>query len=217
MGHNETNLHRSARALQHSSDLTYQQARTLLAGRTPRPDLSTPAAVAAFLASVRTASRPTAGTSPLTVHVTISDGVGFTQDTYELADLPDDLREVLTGIRPGQQVTWVAGDGGTWAVVTDPAVEVTTRIEWAAADLTFASSVATGNPGCDDCGMNDAVVKVDSRYLCASAAQQAGMHVPPTLETAWLCDECETTVHTRGAVSTEHDTTCSLHPDNVIS
>lgn len=41
-------------------------------------------------------------------------------------------------------------------------VHANARREFLLSDMTF------GNPGCDECGMFDAVVKIDNRYLCTA-------------------------------------------------
>lgn len=205
---NETNSHRTARALQSRSTLTYQQARALLAAAPARPDLSD-AALDAFLH----AHAPTAlaaSRAPSTVRVVIDDEIGHTDEPMLTADLPPHLREALTHTAPGATVTWAAPDGGTWTV-TRPAPP---SLTWAGAGLTFPDRAA-GNPGCDDCGVEDAVVRSGGRYLCSSAAQSAGLDVPQHLLCAWTCDECSAVITATGGVSDEHTRACSLHTDNV--
>jgi hypothetical protein len=47
---------------------------------------------------------------------------------------------------------------------------------WADHDGTFVlSDGSVGNPGCDECGQHDAVVRVDGTYLCDTAAAEAGV------------------------------------------
>lgn len=61
--------------------------------------------------------------------------------------------------------------------------------QWSDGDGMFFIGGDFGNPGCDVCGSEDAVVRVGSEYLCASEArtrgiaQQAGFRKHGTIDT----------------------------------
>ena len=46
---------------------------------------------------------------------------------------------------------------------------------WAEKGRFALSDGSLGNPGCDECGEADAVVRHEGRYLCAEAARVAGV------------------------------------------
>lgn len=50
-------------------------------------------------------------------------------------------------------------------------------IVWADGDGDFELYGGSGNPGCDSCGVDDAVVKVEGRYLCSVHAGDLGLDV----------------------------------------
>lgn len=85
-------------------------------------------------------------------------------------------------------------DGGTEVhVLTDPSESEDEHGEgggrsdsapvWADQDGSFTlSDGGPGNPGCDECGTEDAVVRVAGTYLCATAAQARGLQRPDSDE-----------------------------------
>lgn len=55
-------------------------------------------------------------------------------------------------------------------------VELSTPTVWADASGSFVlPDGTTGNPGCEDCGQADAVVRYDGRYLCDAGARTLGL------------------------------------------
>jgi hypothetical protein len=75
--------------------------------------------------------------------------------------------------------------GGQWAPAAHSEPEVELRspdspTTWADRNGQFVlSDGSLGNPGCDECGQEDAVVRHEGRYLCANAARAAGVANPP--------------------------------------
>ena len=75
--------------------------------------------------------------------------------------------------------------GGQWAPAAhaEPEVELLSSAAptvWADHNGQFVlSDGSLGNPGCDECGQEDAVVRHEGRYLCATAARAAGVANPP--------------------------------------
>jgi hypothetical protein len=85
--------------------------------------------------------------------------------------------------------------GSVAAPVQDPV------LVWPRAGKFRLRGGSRGNPGCDDCGELDAVVRVDGRYLCASAAVATGavwaLPEHPEALVAWPPDDTEflVTIH----------------------
>ena len=158
--------------------------------------------------------------------IVINNEIGFTTDNWEVADLrPDMLKAILANPGAGR---WegVDDEGGTWdvtseevgAIVLDlssvvpetsaPAPNTTPVVIWANDDGEFPlTGGGWGNPGCD-CGMDDAIVKVDGEYLCMNEAAHRGY--------VWMCDECENPIVSNESVSDQHAGWCSLYIGNVI-
>ncbi len=70
--------------------------------------------------------------------------------------------------------------GGQWRGMTRPeGAALSAPTVWADDNGQFVLSDGHyGNPGCDDCGEADAVVRHNGKYLCASAAEEAGIRKP---------------------------------------
>lgn len=69
---------------------------------------------------------------------------------------------------------------GPTATNPTPGTEVTETADvWADEDGEFMLADSSfGNPGCDDCGQHDAVVRTGGRYLCEAGAATAGLTRP---------------------------------------
>lgn len=85
--------------------------------------------------------------------------------------------------------------GGQWRATNRPeGSSLGPATVWADDKGQFVlSSGKLGNPGCDDCGEADAVVRHNGRYLCADAAEEAGIRksnssAGPTEDLC--CQEC---------------------------
>jgi hypothetical protein len=153
MSRNRTNRQRAARELAAATGITYMQALAQLANtttRTPTPAADSDSGDVAAIMDGRWA-------------LTLNDSIGHTSDTVDTCDLwPDMVAAFHTN-----------PDAGTWTGTTDDTTWTFTRtnVIWADDDGDFLLHGGTfGNPGCDECGSDDAVVKHDGTYLCATAA-----------------------------------------------
>lgn len=110
--------------------------------------------------------------------------------------------------------------GGQWAPAahSEPEVELLSpdsRTTWADRNGQFVlSDGSLGNPGCDECGQEDAVVRHEGRYLCANAARAAGVANPPRVfkvsyavrgkDTGRIYETGDTTISAQNKVSAFH-------------
>jgi hypothetical protein len=211
---NRTHTTRAARALQRAAGITYSAALAAIhaAGAAPRPEVfDDPAFTASF---VERHLRPAAAATPtlpvlppsmlaMSFEVTITDDIGHTVDRWTAQDLHADMVAAIAADPSAR--SW---SSPTWTV-TVPA---------AASEPVFAdrhgsfvlADGSTGNPGCDGCGMSDAVVRIDGVYMCVDAAIEAGLE-------PWTCDECDRRIVSAEHQSPQHAPTCSLHPDNEVT
>ena len=106
-----------------------------------------------------------------------------------------------------------------WPMEPAPAPEVVWA-EVADGELGFTlPGGGFGNPGCDECGMDDAVARVDGTYLCEASLGEAPWR---TQLARWRkardeerCDECGAVCGGYDGVSYTHEGICSMHPRNV--